>query len=117
MLDIFMVFGVLATFAFVVRQVTRLISTWMLHQTIREALKAHPESVAELSIQLHSHTPREHPLFGWVAIALAVTIAILSLFQDQAERLVLLQIAVVPLIIGLATIAYLWISRRREESL
>ena len=115
MFDILIAFGAFAFLGFVVREVTGLIGVWMMHRTIREALKSHPESVPDLSARLRPAI-REHPLFSWALIAVAVTIAAIALFRDETERMELLQLALVPLVIGMTMLLYLRFARREVHS-
>ena len=111
LMEILVPIAAFAMFAVVVGQLTGIIGTGMHHRTIREALKAHPESVPQLTAALGSRAPWADPLLGCISLAVAATIGILALFESDDVRTGMLQVAVVPLVIGIVTLAYLRYAR------
>ena len=111
--EILVPLGALAMLAAMVGMLTGVIATGMLHRTIREALKTHPESAPPLIAALRTRTPWADPLLGWLLLTLAAIVAILSLFEDAETQRQMLKFAVVPAVLGVVTLAYLRFARPR----
>ena len=101
-----MPFAVFGSFVLVVGPIPRLLSDISLNRTIREAMRADPASVPLLASRLGARQPWSDSLIGWIFIALAAGIVLISLFEPADERRDMLQAAIVPLVIGVVVIAY-----------
>jgi hypothetical protein len=97
----------------VIALITGIIATGMMHKTIREAMKSQPESVPALIAALHRRAPWVDALLGWIAIALGVTIVVLSLFEDEVVRNEYLKASVLPFVVGIVVLVYLRVARPR----
>ena len=104
--EVLMPFAVFGSAVLMVGLVTRLFSDLSLNRTLREALRAHPNSVPILAAKLGTRQPWADALIGWIFIALAAGIALTSLFESGDERREMLQASIVPLIIGLVVLAF-----------
>ena len=113
--EILMPFAVFGSAVLMLGLLTRLFSDISLNRTLREALRAHPDSVPILAGKLGTRQPWGDALIGWIFLALAFGIAIISLFETPDERREMLQAAIVPLIIGLVVIAYVARVKRDME--
>ena len=96
--------------------VTRLIATGMLNRTIREALRTDPGSVPLLVQKLEARQPWADALLGWIFLAFAVGMVLLSLFESADERQDIWQAAVVPLVIGVTVLVYVHLAQRRTPA-
>ncbi len=85
---------------------TRLIATGMLNKTIREALRSDPGSVPLLAEKLEQRQPWADALLGWIMLAFAATLVLLSLFEAPWERIHMVQAAIVPAVIGVTVLIY-----------
>ena len=104
-----MIFGIVAS-------ICGIITTGMLHSTLREAMRSHPESVPALSAALRARAPWADALLGWVLIALGATIVVLALFEDEPQRMEMLRASVIPFVIGIVVLLYLRFARPRLEA-
>ena len=104
-----MIFGIVAS-------ICGIITTGMLHSTLREAMRSHPESVPALSAALRARAPWADALLGWVLIALGATIVILALFEGEPQRMEMLRASVIPFVIGIVVLLYLRFARPRREA-
>ena len=98
--------AVFASFVLIVGQLTRLLSNVSLNRTLREALRAHPQSVPLLADRLDARQPWADALIGWIFIAFTVGMVLLSLFETPDERREILQAAIVPLTVGIVVLAF-----------
>lgn len=97
----------------VIALITGIIATGMMHKTIREAMKSHPESAPALIAALHRRAPWVDALLGWIAIALGVTIVVLSLFEEEVVRTEYLKASALPFVVGIVVLVYLRVVRPR----
>lgn len=95
---------------------TRLIATGMLNRTIREALRSDPGSVPLLAARLEARQPWADALLGWIFLAFAAGLAALALFEDADQQRELIQAAVVPLVVGVTVLAYVYLARPRTPA-
>lgn len=117
MVEIVIPVALFGAFVLVSAQFARLISNLSLNRTLREALRTDPSSVPILAERLDSRQPWADALIGWIFIALAVGMALMSLFEEAAERRQILETAIVPLLIGVVVVAYVrWAKRDSEAS-
>ena len=114
--EILVPLGLFVLIAISISLVTRLIATGMLNRTIREALRTDPGSVPLLVQKLEARQPWADALLGWIFIAFAVGMVLLSLFEQADDRQVILQGAVVPLVIGVTVLVYVYFARRRAAA-
>jgi hypothetical protein len=111
--ELFVPIGAFVAFVVVVSLICRLIATASLNRTIREAVKSDPKSVPILADRLDRHAPWGDALLGWVLIALAAGLAILAMIEgDPEQRSQMLRATVIPLVVGLAVLAYARFSAR-----
>ncbi len=94
----------------------RLIATGMLNRTIREALRSDPGSVPLLAAKLEARQPWADALLGWIFLAFAAALAGLGLFEEAEEQRELLQAAVVPLVVGVTVLRYVYLARPRSPA-
>jgi len=114
--EVLIPFAVFGSLVLVVGQLTRLFSDISLNRTIREALRSDPASVPLLADRLGERQPWADALIGWIFIAFAVGIVLVSLFEAGEDRRDMLQAAAVPLIVGVVVLAYVaWAKRELEE--
>ena len=98
----------------VVASITGLIATGMVHKSIREAMRTHPESVPSLVAALQARAPWVDALIGWIALALGATVVILALFEsDEYTRMEMFKASVIPFVVGVVVLAYLRFARPR----
>ena len=95
---------------------TRLVATGMLNRTIREALRSDPGSVPLLAAKLEARQPWADALLGWIFLAFAAGLAALALFEEAEQQRELLQAAVVPLVVGVTVLAYVYLARPRTPA-
>ena len=113
MMDIFVPIGAFIMFAVIVGLITRLIATASLNRTIREAMKTDPQAVPLLVDRLDRHAPWGDALLGWILLALAVAMALLGLTENDAgQRVDMLRATIIPLVVGVAVLAYARFSAR-----
>ena len=110
--SLLMPFAVFGSFVLVVGQLTRLFADISLNRTLREALRSDPGSVPLLAARLGVRQPWADALIGWIFIAFAAGIILVSLFEGPEDRRDMLQTAIVPLIVGVVVLAYVaWAKR------
>lgn len=113
MFEVFVPISIFITVTVIAGLITRLIATASLNRTIREAMRSHPESVPLLVERLDRHPPWGDALLGWVFLALAVAMALLGLTEDDPEeRQEMLRATIIPVVVGLAVLAYARVSAR-----
>ena len=113
MVELFVPMAAFIMFAVVVGLVTRLIATASLNRTIREAMRSDPQSVPLLVDRLDRHAPWGDALLGWVFLARAVALALLGLTEGDPERSAqMLRSTIIPLVVGVAVLAYARFSAR-----
>jgi uncharacterized membrane protein len=114
--EVLMPFAVFGSAVLMLGLLTRLFSDIALNRTIREAMRAHPDSVPLLAAKLGRREPWADALIGWIFIALAAGIVLMSLFETPGERREMLQGAIVPLIVGIVALAFVgWVKREAER--
>lgn len=112
MMQLLIPLAVFGSFVLIVGHVTRLLSNISLNNTLREALRSHPPSVALLAQRLDSRQPWADALIGWMFIAFAAGLVLLALFESGDERRDIFQAAVVPAVVGLVVLAFVrWAKR------
>ena len=95
----------------------RLVSAALLNRTIREAMRTDPASVPLLIDRLDRHPPWGDALLGIVFLALAAAMLLLGLTDpDEGQRIELMRAAIVPLVVGLAVLAYTRWARKQTPS-
>ena len=110
--SLLMPFAVFGSFVLVVGQLTRLFADISLNRTLREALRSDPGSVPLLAARLGARQPWADALIGWIFIAFAAGIILISLFEGPEDRRDMLQTSIVPLIVGIVVLAYVaWAKR------
>lgn len=114
MTEVLIALGVFAACVLIVGQVTRLLSDISLNRTLREALRSHPDSVAPLADRLGARQPWADALIGWIFIALAIGLVLISLFETTDDRRDILQAAIVPAVIGVVALVYLRWAKRQQ---
>ena len=114
--EILVPLGLFVLIAISVSLVTRLIATGMLNRTIREALRTDPGSVPLLVQKLEARQPWADALLGWIFLAFAVGMVLLSLFEEADDRQRIWQGAVVPVVIGVTVLVYVHLARRRTPA-
>lgn len=113
MVELFVPMAAFIMLAVVVGLITRLIATASLNRTIREAMRSDPQSVPLLAERLDRHAPWGDALLGWVFLALAVAMALLALTEaDAEERTEMLRATIIPVVVGVAVLAYARFSAR-----
>jgi len=113
MVQLFVPMAAFIFMAVVVSLVTRLIATGMLNRTIREAMRTDAGSVPLLVERLERHAPWGDALLGWIFLALAVAMALLGVTEDDPERRTeTLRATIVPVVVGVAVLAYARFSAR-----
>ncbi len=112
MLALLVPLGAFVAFVLIIGQVTRLLSDISLNRTLRDALRNNPDSVPLLAERLGVRQPAADGLLGWLLIALAVGLALISLFEAADDRQDMLQMAIVPAVMGVTALAYLHGARR-----
>ena len=111
--ELFVPIAAFIMFAVVVSLLTRLIATASLNRTIREAMRSHPESVPLLVERLDRNPPWGDALLGWVFLALALAMALLGLTEgDPEQRTQMLRATIIPVVVGVAVLAYARFSTR-----
>ena len=95
---------------------TRLVATGMLNRTIREALRSDPGSVPLLAARLEARQPWADALLGWIFLAFAAGLAALAMFEDAEQSRELFQAAVVPVIVGVTVLVYVFLARPRTPA-
>jgi hypothetical protein len=113
LVPLFVPMAVFAMATAVVALITGIIATGMLHSTLREAMRNHPESVPALVAALRGRAPWADALLGWIALAFGATIVLLSLFEDGETRTEFLKASVLPFVIGIVVLVYLRVARPR----
>ncbi|HUQ12792.1 MAG TPA: hypothetical protein VM055_00770 [Novosphingobium sp.] len=112
LIPLFVPMAAFAAIVAVVASITGLIATGMVHKSIREAMKTHPESVPSLIAALNARAPWVDALIGWVAFALGATIVVFALFEsDEYTRTQMLQASVIPFVVGIVVLVYLRVAR------
>ena len=114
MSEVLIALGVFAAFVLIVGQVTRLVSDISLNRTMREALRSHPDSVGLLAERLGVRQPAADGLLGWLFIALAIGLVLVSLFETKDDRSDMLQLAIVPAVIGVTALLYVRLAGRQK---
>lgn len=104
--DAIMGFAVFGSFVLIVGQVTRMLSNISLNRTLREALRSHPQSVPLLAARLDAREPWADALLGWIFVAFAGGLALMSLFESAEDRQEILKAAIVPLTIGIIVLGF-----------
>ena len=105
-LELFVPLGAFVMITVSIGLITRLIATAILNRTIREAIRGDAASVPILADKLEQRQPWADELLGWIVLAFALGIVLLGLFEDDYDRRDIFQMAVVPLVIGVAVLAY-----------
>ena len=113
MTEVLIALGVFAAFVLIVGQLTRLMSDISLNRTLREALRSHPDSVAPLAERLGTRQPWADGLLGWLFIALAIGLALFSLFETPDDRREILQATIIPAVIGVVALVYVHWAKRQ----
>jgi hypothetical protein len=113
-LDIFVPLGLFFMLAVSMAFLTRLIATGMLNKTIREALRSDPGSVPILASKLEARQPWADALLGWIFLAFAAALVGLALFQDGDERGEMLQAAVIPVVVGITVLVYVYLAKPKS---
>ena len=114
--DIFVPLGLFFMIAVSVSFLSRLIATGMLNKTIREALRSDPGSVPILASKLEARQPWADALLGWIFLAFAAALAGLALFQEEGQRNDMLQAAVIPVVVGVTVLVYVYLGRPQSPS-
>ena len=97
--------------------VVRLISAAFLNRTIREAMRTDPANVPLLIERLDRHPPWGDALLGVIFLALAAAMLLLGLTDpDEGQRTELMRAAIVPLVVGVAVLAYTRWARKQTPS-
>ena len=113
MAELFVPMAAFIMFAVVTSLLTRLIATGMLNRTIREAMRSDPGSVPLLVDRLDRHAPWGDALLGWIFLALAAAMVLLGVTEpEETERQQIFRATVVPVVVGLAVLAYARFSSR-----
>ncbi len=112
MVELLMPLAVFGSFVLVVGQLTRLLSNISLNRTVREALREHPASVPLLAERLDARQPWADAMIGWIFLAFALGLVLLSLFETADDRRDIFQAAIVPAIVGLVVLAFVRRARR-----
>jgi len=113
MAELFVPMAAFIMIAVVAGLITQLIATALLNRTIREAMRNDPQAVPLLVERLDRHAPWGDALLGWVFLALAVAMALLGLTEsDPQQRTDLLRATIIPVVVGLAVLAYARLSHR-----
>ncbi len=113
-LDLFIPLGLFVMITVSIALLTRLIATAMLNKTIREALRSDPGSVPLLASRLEARQPWADALLGWLFLAFAATLVGLGLFEDADDRREIFQAAVIPAVLGVTTLVYVWVAGRKS---
>ena len=114
--EVLMPFAVFGSAVLMLGLLTRLFSDISLNRTLREAMRAHPDSVPILAAKLGKREPWADALIGWIFIALAAGIVLVSLFETPGERREMLQGAIIPLLVGIVVLAFVARMKREYES-
>jgi len=114
MVEMFVPIAAFIMLAVIVALITRLIATALLNRTIREAMKTNLEAVPLLVEKLDHHAPWGDALLGWMFLALAVAMILLGLTEnDPEQRVEMLRATIIPVVVGVAALAYARFSARR----
>ena len=112
MVELLMPLAVFGSLVLVMGQLTRLLSNISLNRTLRDALRSHPDSVPLLAERLDARQPWADALIGWIFLAFALGLVLLSLFETADDRREIVQVAVVPAIVGLVVLAFVRRAKR-----
>jgi hypothetical protein len=112
-MEIFVPLGLFAMITVSIALVCRLIATASLNRTIREALRSDPGSVPILAERLEARQPWADALVGWIFLAFAAAIAGLGLFEDPYAQREIFKAAVVPVVVGVTILVYVYLAKRR----
>ena len=105
--EMFIAIAAFIMMAVVASLFTRLFATFSLNRTIRDAMKNEPAAVPLLVERLDRHAPWGDALLGWVFIALAVAMLLLGLTESDADqRNEILRGTIIPVVVGIAVLAY-----------
>ena len=108
--------GALVLMALVLVALLKTIERWMLHRTIRKAIDTQPEMVATLAAKLPEAGRRwGRDATGWALFAAGAAIAIGAALDPGEGRIEGLQIALVPLAIGIAILGHFYLTRPRSD--
>jgi len=113
--ELFVPLGLFAMITISVALVCRLIATASLNRTLREALRSDPGSVPVLADKLEARQPWADALLGWIFLAFAAALVGLALFEDPGDRQEMLKAAVIPVVIGITVLVYVFIAGRRAS--
>ena len=100
--------AVFGSFVLMMGQLTRLLANISLNRTLREALRAHPQSVPLLADRLEARQPWADALIGWIFIAIAIGLALMSMFEVADDRREILQAAILPLTVGVLVLGFVY---------
>lgn len=117
MVELFVPLGGMAMIAVMLALVTRLIATGLHHGTIRRAMRDNTESMPALIARLEERLPWADGLLGWIFIAFAVALLVLGVTDpDPEESFELTRAAIVPAIIGVFVLGYVWFVRKTPRA-
>lgn len=118
MVELFVPMAAFIALAVVVSLFTRLLATTSLNRTIREAMRNDPQAVPLLVERLDRHAPWGDALLGWVFLALALAMALLAITDsDPDQRTDMLRATIIPVVVGVAVLAYARLSSRRTAKI
>ena len=119
LVELFAPLGAFVMIVLTVALITRVIATGMLNRTIREAIRAgNPGMVMFLAQRLEARQPWADALLGWIALALAVALVGLGLFEEtDADRMACFKAAFVAAVVGATVLLYIRFARPEEPTL
>ena len=90
------------------------VKSLLLNRTVRIAMAEHPEELPILLERLAAASSGwRQDVVGWSAVAMGLGLGAGALFQDEATRVLTLQVALTPLFVGLALLIHFRITRKR----
>ena len=94
--------------------ITGVIGQWISNRTLREALRSNPEQARMIINRMGKQRRLNSDGIGLVAMAGGAALAVAALIGPAADRVAVLQVAVLPGFIGAAVFALRWLSPRRQ---
>lgn len=95
---------------------TGLIGQWITNRTVREALRSSPENLKLVADKMQRRRQWSPETWGLIGIAIGAAMAVAGLIGDPADRIALLQIALLPGFVGAALLGQRWLPKRQDTN-